>query len=933
MSSALVEMGTSHVFWGTTSDKPPPPPPPGQGFIRKPPPPRARKESSRYDSSRRTSIESAMSSVSEMSKSAGSEDGEGGASSSSLLMSRVLLSIVASLALWGTSLSVVNRVVYSENVLPLPALADVYRSAIAFINATQKESDDYKTCVVSALGNCNRTLQSQVNSELQWVQGVLDINGERVILARQYEGNCSHMWWSTLEAVIYWQENRLLIDDDPEDAFTDACTREERDYLLVRAHTLAPYLESACMIVARGPSRVCLMSPQKSAGTVNESLKDDAYGIIRGFTGYSSELVSDLSAQIRARKRYDDEYLANKTRAIQETNARNAEKLRALQAELDTLGLNITLDIDGYLLSLNTSEFLSCNTLAGGACPNISMRAEVEAMRQSLKDQYAEAEIAYAYAVGEMRDKANEKLEEAQEGYQSLKEEAQGAVDTATFLGTAINEVCGNSGSCESLDFDFTSPDLSGLPALDINGDLVGYDWNVAAVSFADVGIDGSLPDLPNITTLDDIQGLVQASADAYDQALREAINATNALNAANALSAANMRDSLAGIVPSVDALDGFDDYNPPAVELGAADNHDGEVGVFLNDSRSSLEDIGGAEDEPDATEAEMPDSGGFNISGDSLKKIAKPDFSFLNPMQCQAGEACSPPVEVDWLVDQVSFVISLLTSLDIIVRILKQLAYLRKIWGRSGLQLDPIDMQVDLQSKSAGQKRFSAFQGTALLVTHPYVISAGVMLVGLVGLYYAHTVYTPFFTAYEVGCSNEVAGIEKKTGTVLSNQAFVIAHTFAAREGNQIRVDGLNQEEATRMRTCDTYRAQTLPIQTFLEGNITQLNMTHHKSGQGVRLMRKCYDRSVVVPPASRYPPLAESLGIAPPNGACEIDFATLELGDGIFSGRNPAECDDPDECNQCQALLPCALRPVDGPCLSSCHGCLGNGALCPGQ
>ena len=73
--------------------------------------------------------------------------------------------------------------------------------------------------------------------------------------------------------------------------------------------------------------------------------------------------------------------------------------------------MNITLDIDGYLLSLNTSEFLSCNTLAGGACPNISMRAEVEAMRQSLKDQYAEAEIAYAYAVGEMRDKANEKLD------------------------------------------------------------------------------------------------------------------------------------------------------------------------------------------------------------------------------------------------------------------------------------------------------------------------------------------------------------------------------------------------------------------------------------------------------------------------------------------------------------------------------------------
>ena len=40
----------------------------------------------------------------------------------------------------------------------------------------------------------------------------------------------------------------------------------------------------------------------------------DAYGLIQGFTGNSSALVSDLSDQIRTRTRYDDEYLANKTR-------------------------------------------------------------------------------------------------------------------------------------------------------------------------------------------------------------------------------------------------------------------------------------------------------------------------------------------------------------------------------------------------------------------------------------------------------------------------------------------------------------------------------------------------------------------------------------------------------------------------------------------
>ena len=75
----------------------------------------------------------------------------------------------------------------------------------------------------------------------------------------------------------------------------------------------------------------------------------DAYGLIQWFTGNSSALVSDLSDQIRARTRYDDEYLANKTKAIEEINARNKEKLEALQGELDALGLNYTLDIDGSL--------------------------------------------------------------------------------------------------------------------------------------------------------------------------------------------------------------------------------------------------------------------------------------------------------------------------------------------------------------------------------------------------------------------------------------------------------------------------------------------------------------------------------------------------------------------------------------------------------
>ena len=68
------------------------------------------------------------------------------------------------------------------------------------------------------------------------------------------------------------------------------------------------------------------------------------------------------------------------------------------------------------------SDFLSCNTLADtGGCPNISMRAEVEAMRQSLIDQYGEAQIEYEEAVRVaeeqlvyLKDDANAKLGQAE---------------------------------------------------------------------------------------------------------------------------------------------------------------------------------------------------------------------------------------------------------------------------------------------------------------------------------------------------------------------------------------------------------------------------------------------------------------------------------------------------------------------------------------
>ena len=102
-------------------------------------------------------------------------------------------------------------------------------------------------------------------------------------------------------------------------------------------------------------------------------------------------------------------------------------------------------------------------------------------------------------------------------------------------------------------------PDPDPKPNHNSNPNKDDYAWEVDAVELPNLGIDGSLPELSGGKTLDEIQAQVQGTADAYEKALAEASNAIKA-------DAAGLRGGLAGIVPDADALDGFDDYNPPEV-------------------------------------------------------------------------------------------------------------------------------------------------------------------------------------------------------------------------------------------------------------------------------------------------------------------------------------------------------------------------------
>lgn len=454
--------------------------------------------------------------------------------------------------------------------------------------------------------------------------------------------------------------------------------------------------------------------------------------------------------------------------------------------------------------------------------------------------------------------------------------------------------------------------------------------------SLSELGIPSTLEALRNIQELDDIQASVKDSVDAYEQQLQGAINAANG-------EAADLRAALDGVVPDPAQIAGFDDYNPPSLAeadaLEEANDHAEATDTFLNKSKAALDEIGAViPDEP-------PDFFTNTTYGDiDLATLNPwvPPLDFLKPQTCNSDDCRWIGQDISSITDVISSVITWLTSVDLVLRVLRWLSYLNKIWRRSSLQVEPVDMQIDSQARASGQQGFSPMQKTAMLVTSPYLIFIGIFIGGIAAAYTANRMYQPIFEAYEEGCSNVCTtgadGLQycDRQGSYFAKQAFVVAHSYVMRDGNSKRVEGINQYESKRMLNCDKYRQETLPRQVELEGNFSQFNSTHVKSGAVVDLMRKCYDPSLVDTPAG-YKDLNELLGISPPNNDCAFDLsdpAQFEpLGDGVFGGRSSVEVESCPILRRCCVTCSEFCELPDGYCdegyESQGDECIYNGQL----
>ena len=105
-----------------------------------------------------------------------------------------------------------------------------------------------------------------------------------------------------------------------------------------------------------------------------------------------------VTAQVRARRNYDIDYINNKTGASS-----------AVNAVVDALARNYSLSIDYRLSLLNTSELLACATMVptAGRCPyGDGARELVAAAQARLIDQYQVASTQYEATVETFQDYA-----------------------------------------------------------------------------------------------------------------------------------------------------------------------------------------------------------------------------------------------------------------------------------------------------------------------------------------------------------------------------------------------------------------------------------------------------------------------------------------------------------------------------------------------
>ena len=535
------------------------------------------------------------------------------------------------------------------------------------------------------------------------------------------------------------------------------------------------------------------------------------------------------------------------------------DELGLKEAELLDLSLGLELQNDLHLASIDYADFLNCATLTGNAsaCPDgASARAQFEAAQADLMAQYNAGMEQYQDNVAHLQAVA-EQAEQQLTDAAAAVERVNDWVNNEDFF----NEFAGD-GIFEKLDI--PTPDL-------------GAGWSLD-------GIEDNLPDLtlPEIDT-----AALDAHVDAFEANLDAATQ--------------GVQDSTAQLVRDVGAveLEILDDYEPPPIDAAAEQRqHDDATDEFKRDAAVNLNALDKTTVGVDADY--VPDLSDANWTAPAVRSDL--DLSWFT-----FKDFVDQDLPVDEIVAFLSTVVSLFVGFDSAWRILRTVSIARRFWGRSALEIAPIDMQTEARaSRSAATRAFSPIQAAAMLVTHPMVMTSVFVLFAVLVVSGAAMIYDDFLFAYLDGCT-KTAEVEGRTvmaagGTLLVKNVYSVAFNYAAFEGNRDRLDGLDSYATARLTACATNSESSTNDQQRLQSDLTATVAAHGRTRDEVALMRRCYDVEEIDVDFSRglvtdvltddvYALLSTTL--AEPECDAPISNATATLDDGVFDCAQLPECE----------------------------------------
>merc|ERR1719424_1864237 len=131
---------------------------------------------------------------------------------SQLYIARLLMSLLATALLWGTSLNVVTSVVQLDSVIPLPPLQrgndSVIRRIIELVDETVSVRDGYSKCVSGEVTICNSSLLKARKVETARVANASSSNAVRVQSSLNNATRCSNAHAKAIASVSAWQASQ-----------------------------------------------------------------------------------------------------------------------------------------------------------------------------------------------------------------------------------------------------------------------------------------------------------------------------------------------------------------------------------------------------------------------------------------------------------------------------------------------------------------------------------------------------------------------------------------------------------------------------------------------------------------------------------------------------------------------------------------------------